>query len=873
MDDTMFHKNNYNTRKAMQEYASAILRELPGVDRARNFEELREAIYKMLQLLGKCGGADRVCLFDKSRNGQEAYSERYEWCAPGVPSKAEECRWIAASELPVWDTLLKKGEAFAIGDVEEVRQKMPKEYEMMKRQQISSMIVVPIYNRNRLSGFIGMDNPYSNLSQLFVQQISFVGAHLNTARENLRLIIFQEKTLQKMEREQQILNILCEDSTSVFKVNLLNNQAEIIKLDDKTNISTIMILDEGMPVDYREQIKAFYDQFVIPESAPDFLETFEADHLMRLLKDRRVISRKFQTEPNGMKQQYFEVRVTKIEESEAAFYVLMDFRHIDEIVAEEKKRQMELERALDEAEMKNDIISAISKIYFAIYRIDLNSRCYEEISGIEKHERIGESGRLIDKLDGVRIQNIAARYQKYAARFFDITTLNHRLRNDESTAAEYMVRDGNWHLARFIVQERDENGDIQQVLLAIRSISEEKRREKNLIEAVDDANQANEAKSDFLSRMSHDIRTPMNAIMGFTNIAQQHMDNPQKLEDCLRKIEQSGENLQQLVNDILDISRIESGEFKVNLQPVDICRVFDIALESISGIAAEKGLLLSGKKHDISQKILIADPLRLNQIYTNLLSNAVKYTMNGGYISFEIYEEKAKDAGKIRLVSIIKDTGIGMSEEFMKQMYTKFARAVDTRVNEVRGSGLGLSIVKQIVEMMDGTIEVKSEPGKGTAFKIQLDLQIAEGQEKEEEEGQQEIKLPDRTVRVLAAEDNDLNYEILEEQLKPYGVECVHAENGMDAVQKFQYSVPGEYDVILMDMQMPVMNGPEAAAEIRRLSHPDAGTIPIIALTANAYQRDVQKCMESGMNAHLSKPVKMEQLLRIIADYLSDNGR
>ncbi len=871
MDDT-FHKNSYNTAKAMQEYAAAILQQLPTIDRVRNFEELRVAIYKMLQLLGKCAGADRVYLFDKSRDGKDAYSERYEWCASGVVSKAEECKWIPVSEIPVWDELLKKGEAFAIRDIEEVRQQMPQEYKFMKQQYIDSMIAAPIYSRSHLSGFIGMDNPYANISQLFIQQMTFVGAHLNTARENLRLFTFQEQTLQRMKKERQLLNVLCEDSTSVYKVNLLENQAEIIKLDEGTNASIIFSPDQKKKLCYYDEIQSFYKHFIIPESAPDFLETFEPYRLMAILSEKRVVSRKFQTVPNKMGQCYFEVRATKMEDAGLEFNVVFDFRHIDEIVAEEKKRQKELEIALDEAEMKNNIISALSKIYFAIYRIDLEKSYFEEISNEDVTSR--KKG-VFNGLSEKGIQNISPKYRKYAIRFFDTGTIGMRLMEDESVAAEYMVKDGNWHLARFIVQERDEDGDVRQVLLAIRSISEEKRREKNLIEAVDDANQANEAKSDFLSRMSHDIRTPMNAIMGFTDIAQKNIDNQEKLKDCLRKIEQSGGNLQQLVNDILDISRIESGEFKIVPQPVDIEKLFEEKIEEISGIASEKGIQLTGKKHDIFKKILKADQLRVGQIYTNLLSNAVKYTMKGGTVTFEIYEEELKESGKVRLVSRVRDTGIGMSEEFMNQMYTKFARAVDTRVNEVRGSGLGLSIVKQIVDRMDGRIEVESSQGKGTTFSIFLELPFVEECEyqNQESEKSEEIKLPSRPIKILVAEDNELNYEILEEQLKQYKVSCEHSENGLDAVQKFKNSDPGEYDVILMDMQMPVMNGPDAAIAIRELERPDAKEIPIIALTANAYRRDVRKCMDAGMNAHLAKPVKMDLLCRTIAKFLSENEK
>lgn len=371
-------------------------------------------------------------------------------------------------------------------------------------------------------------------------------------------------------------------------------------------------------------------------------------------------------------------------------------------------------------------------------------------------------------------------YLPYVEPFFDLSTLAERLWHEDSVMLEYPVRDGNWHLARFIVQTRGKNGEAEQVLFAMRLYSEEKRREKDLMSAADAARRANEAKSEFLSRMSHDIRTPMNVIMGFTNIALQHADEPGKMKECLEKIRVSGSNLQELIDDVPDISRIESGEFKIVSQPVKLPELFDFYCQAIAGMAEAKNIRFSGKLHDISHNVLLSDQIRLGQIYMNLLSNAVKYTPENGDVKFEVYEEKLAESGKLRLVSVVSDTGIGMTPEFMEQMYSAFSRAVDTRVNKVRGSGLGLAIVKKIVDLMDGAIEAESKVGKGTTFRVTLDLPAAADDAETEE----------------------------------------HTET--------------------------------------------AKHLPIIALTANAYHEDIQKCLAAGMNAHLSKPINIDRAVRTI---------
>ena len=301
--------------------------------------------------------------------------------------------------------------------------------------------------------------------------------------------------------------------------------------------------------------------------------------------------------------------------------------------------------------------------------------------------------------------------------------------------------------------------------------------------------------------MSHDIRTPMNVIMGFTNIALQHADDSDKMKECLEKIRVSGSNLQELIDDVLDISRIESGEFKIVSQPVKLPELFDFYCQAIAG-----------------------------------------------------------------LVSVVSDTGIGMTPEFMEQMYSAFSRAVDTRVNKVRGSGLGLAIVKKIVDLMGGAIGAESKVGKGTTFRVTLDLPAAADDAEIEEHTETAITLPEKPLTVLLAEDNDLNCEITAEQLRGYRLHCVRAVNGQDCLQRIEQAAPDEFDAILMDMQMPVMDGLEATAAIRKLDSETAKHIPIIALTANAYHEDIQKCPAAGMNAHLSKPINIDRAVRTIIE-------
>ena len=382
------------------------------------------------------------------------------------------------------------------------------------------------------------------------------------------------------------------------------------------------------------------------------------------------------------------------------------------------------------------------------------------------------------------------------------------------------------------------------------------------------AEQASEAKTQFLSSMSHDIRTPMNAVVGMTQIAKKNINDPQYVSACLDKVTLAGNHLITLINDILDISKVESGKMALSPESVQINSLLENIVNIMRPQMNDKNISFDYFAHDIPFGCITADGLRLSQIYMNLLSNAYKYTNAGGHIELELYEELNDcQSDNVRLVYRVKDNGIGMSEEYMKTMYDSFSRAEKSTISKIQGSGLGLAIVKQFTDMMHGTIECESTEGVGTEFVVKIEFPISrDTANKTDITGAQAeyTRSEFEGMRVLVAEDNDLNYEIVDTMLGEYGIICDRAENGSECVKRITSSEDDYYGVILMDIQMPLMNGKEAAKLIRQSAVPYVRDIPIIAVTADAFAEDIQACKEAGMNAHVSKPININNVLKIL---------
>lgn len=383
------------------------------------------------------------------------------------------------------------------------------------------------------------------------------------------------------------------------------------------------------------------------------------------------------------------------------------------------------------------------------------------------------------------------------------------------------------------------------------------------------AQQASDAKTQFLSSMSHDIRTPLNAVLGMTELAQTHLNNTDYVRECLRKISVSGNHLLTLINDVLEISRVESGRIQVNPAPFEVSELTAGLVSITRSQTIGRGLEFDVQQHSITHDCLMGDKLRLSQVYLNLLNNAVKYTNPGGKVRLEMREECISPES-VTLVCVVEDNGIGMSEEFQKTMYDSFTRAVDTRIDKTQGTGLGLAIVKRMVMLMNGTIDCKSVEGVGTTFTVRIPLDVAQMPEIVQKQLSDEMQGTDLAgLHVMIAEDNDINWEIIETMLEGCGIVCERAETGRICVDKLLASPPDTYDLVLMDVQMPVLNGRDATRELRACNRPDLRDIPVAAMTADAFAEDVQACLDAGMDAHISKPIELDKVLMTMRKLLS----
>lgn len=415
-----------------------------------------------------------------------------------------------------------------------------------------------------------------------------------------------------------------------------------------------------------------------------------------------------------------------------------------------------------------------------------------------------------------------------------------------------------------------------QTMKEMEVVNQKLKKAKNVAtEALQTAENANKAKTDFLSNMSHDIRTPMNAIIGITSLIRHDAGNKAKVIEYADKIDISSQLLLGIINDVLDMSKIEAGKtvFKYSdFSILDFVQELDTIFHSQ---IYEKKQTLTIIKESIRHEWVNGDRVHLMQIFSNLLSNAVKYTQEGGEIQFFVEECETKSSVYAKYRFVVSDNGMGMSAEFKDTIFDAFTRAESSLTNKIQGTGLGMAITKNLVEAMGGTIDVESELGQGSCFEVLIDLKIAEDRTvalaAQEETDEQDGNIL-QGMRFLCAEDNELNAEILTELLKIEGAKCTICENGEEILKAFEQSVPGDYDMILMDVQMPVMNGYEATKAIRRSSHELAKTIPIIAMTANAFSEDIQHSLAVGMNAHVSKPVEMKVLEKTIRSIKSGGG-
>lgn len=523
--------------------------------------------------------------------------------------------------------------------------------------------------------------------------------------------------------------------------------------------------------------------------------------------------------------------------------------------------------------VRTKIIASLGHIYFLNYYIDL---AHNTFLALDVPKKIYDTVNALNSADALlktltchltgpdQIEGLLA--------FNDLATLEDRLQNKSSIAYEFISTENKWCRAVFITVSQDDQNRPDRVLYVVQEINEEKESElkiqKELKDAAEEAIKANQAKSEFLSRMSHDIRTPMNGIIGMTHIALEQENNPRTV-DCLKKIGRSSDYLLGLINDVLDMSRIESGEITLDPQPYPD-EEFDEYMDSVLvPLADAKRQKFTPKKHIVQEVIPVIDKLRFNQIIFNLVSNAIKYTPDGGSITYNGFAKIVGD--RLDLTITVSDNGQGMSESFQKILFEPYTQEDRIRTMKAQntGSGLGLAIVKKLVTLMNGTITVESRINQGSTFTLHLLLPYIT-----REEYQKEKKvIPDENTgslagkKILVCEDNEINQEIVQSILNHYHMQADIASNGIIGRDLFEKSAPGYYYAILMDLRMPMMDGYDTAQSIRSLARDDARTIPIIAMTADVFSEDIQHCLAVGMNDHLAKPLEPGALLEKLKKY------
>ena len=652
------------------------------------------------------------------------------------------------------------------------------------------------------------------------------------------------------EKEQNnILSALTMDYTSLVLCDLKQDTVEVIKQDASCA--------EMNWHSYSESLNYFYDNVLMKDSCPNYMDLLSNASLIRTLKEQGSLEWHFQIVPNENGISNLGARAVFLYEDLNHFKIIMGFRPIDEIVKREKV-----------LELQREIIEGLGKEYFSVLLLELDS------GQIFSYREVGENGK--------RIADFCRKYENqwcellpaYAdeivtdesrENFLDQLSLDALCSKQDDFSMTYEFKTGDYifyHQTRIAYVYKKDRSRV--AVIGTRNIDDlikkERMQEAKLKEAYIVAEEANKAKTDFLNNMSHDIRTPMNVILGYNELMKQYLTDP-ILVDYQNKIEQSGKLLLSIINNVLDMARIESGKMVVEERAEQIGLVVEEIENVFESSAQEKNIVFTTSV-DVDHTHVLWDGFKVREILMNLVGNAFKYTPDGGHIAIDVKELDCERSGYVRIQTQIKDTGIGMSEDYLPTLFDSFSREYNTTIGKVSGTGLGMAIVKNLVDMMDGDICVKSKLGEGTCFTLTFEHRIADA---DSIEWNQELDVLDEKSilegkRVLLVEDNELNAEIAMAILEQSGLILDRVEDGLACINRLSEVDEDLYDLILMDIQMPNMNGYEATRRIRQFENVKKASIPILAMTANAFEEDKKMAMEAGMNGHISKPIDVNVL-------------
>lgn len=802
-----------------------------------------QSLEVLLNHLGKALNGERTYIFEQNESGCD--DNTYEWVADGVRPEKENLQNVPPEVCASWYRNFSIGRHIVIENVENIRETDPLQYENLKQQNIHSLVVVPLYNGKKIIGFYGVDNPP-------VKSLEYASNMLQTAAYFIvsslkRRNLFRE--LQK--RSYNVLHALSVDYLGIYQVNFDTDEYEVYRNSEQTGMDFAAHFADG----YQTAMEQYISEYVVPRDQERLRTVTKKDYVLTQLKTNKKFSVRYQVKDSsfGLKHLEFHFSATAPTSSCAIFAL----RDVNAVVEQEEKYKLEARQSLE------DILEGART---GIWTIELEEGCQPRMypdrtmrillgvpEDIDPEECYQHWFQNIEP-DYVEMVQEAVQEILESGRSEVIYPWNH------PTLGKIYVRCGGVPDRTFKKPGTCLNGYHQDIT---ETMVTRKKQEQSIMELLERVRRANSAKSEFLSHMSHDLRTPINGILGMLAILEKSQDDPERQKDCRNKIRVSTHHLLSLVNDVLQVSKLDSGGLAEVAEPFDLYDTLEDCITVLSPQAEEQGICLSLDMSGLQHGRVIGNPLHLQQILMNVIDNALKYNRPNGSVFVQAAETACQN-GTADYCFVIEDTGIGIGEEFKKHIFEPFTQEHQTARTHYNGVGVGMSIVKKLVDQLKGTVEISSRIGEGSVVRINLPFRIDEVWREPTAGEEQNMSGNITGMRVLLVEDNEINCEIIQYILTDAGAEVMTANNGKAAVDAFTASDPGSFDCILMDLMMPVMSGYEAARVIRGLDRTDAKTVPIIALSANAFEEDVALAKDAGMNEHLAKPVDIPRMLKVM---------
>ena len=806
-----------------------------------------QSLQVLLEHLGRALNGERTYIFEQNESGGD--DNTYEWVAEGVEPEKENLQNVPPEVCAGWYRNFSIGKHIVIERLEDIREAEPLQYENLKRQGIHSLVVVPLYNGEKFIGFYGVDNPPMKLLEYASNMLQTAAYFIVSSLKRRNL--FRE--LQK--RSYNVLHALSVDYLSICQVDFDTGKYEIYRNSDQ------MSKDWGVKFeyDYQTTMERYISMCVVPRDQERLRDLTKKNYVLDQLRTKKKFYVRYQVKDNSYGLKHMEIHFSTTGETKEKNCAIVAQRDVNAVVEKEEKYKLEVRQNLEDI---------LEEARTGIWTIELEDGCQPRMYGnrtmrillgvpddIEPEKCYQHWFQNIDP-DYVEMVQDAVREILENGRFEVIYPWNH------PKLGKIYVRCGGVPDKTFKKPGTSLNGyhqDITDTMVA------KNKQEQSIMELLEKVRRANSAKSEFLSHMSHDLRTPINGILGMLGIMEKSQNDPDRQRECRKKIRVSTEHLLSLVNDVLQVSKQQSGRPAAVEEPFDLYDILNNSIAILSAKAEEKEIRLTLKETALQHSRLIGNPLHVQQILMNVIDNALKYNRPHGSVFIQVKELSCVD-GTAGYRFVIEDTGIGIKEEFIKHIFEPFTQEDQGARTNYNGVGLGMSIVKDLVDQMKGSIEIDSRVGEGSVVQIILPMQIDETRSLQSEDADEELDLRKDIAGmcVLLVEDNEINCETMEFMLSEAGAKVVTAKDGKAAVDAFAASEPGTFDCVLMDLMMPVMSGYEATRVIRGLDRPDAKFVPIIALSANAFEEDVAMAKDAGMNEHLAKPVDIKKMFKVM---------